>query len=259
MPSAVERYLSNLPYIAAQRGAAWDYGVRRVFAADPDVDTAFADVWEGAGDIHFPAATAPLELVSDSASDAAAGTGARTVTVEGLGGLYQTVSEVVTLSGTTPVATAGGFLRVNRVRVETAGSLGQPAGTLSVRALGAGPVLAVVRPGPYNVGLSSAFTVPRDRTAYIVSAKYSSDDVTTRFHLMLREPGGIFRTLEVFQTGVTPVAPMFAIPVEVQEKTDVKVIAQRPTSETALALVTYDMLIMPKTLSAVRSLGKPAT
>lgn len=259
MPSAVERYLAHLPYIAAQRGAAWGYSVRRVFAADPDVGTAYADVWPGAGDIYFPPAAVALEIFSDSADDSAAGTGARTVVVEGLDSIYDFSSEEIVLNGVTPALSLNNYLRVNQIRVKTAGSIGQAVGTISLREAGAGPVLAVIQPGPYNVGQASNYTVPRDSTAYIVSAKYSSDDVTTRFSLTTRGVGEMWRVVETFQVAGTPVAPEFVVPVEVTEKTDIKLLAVRPTAQTALALVSYDLILMPKTLSAVRSLGRPAT
>lgn len=256
MPNAVERYLASVPYIAIHRGAPWGFAPRRVFAAAPSVGTSYADVWEAEGDLQYPVIIGTVSVASTSALDAAASSGARTVEVEGLGAGYVPLSEVVALDGTTPVVTVGQFLRVNGFKVQTAGAGGAAVGTLTATILG--DVQSVIPPGIQNVALGSHYTVPAGKTAYVVGAKYSSDDGTTRFMLMIRPLGGVFQALEVFQVGTTPAEAPYIVPVQVAEKSDIKVICRRPTSQTALALTTYDLVLAPKTLSAVRSLGNPA-
>lgn len=62
-------------------------GYRRITALgnNPDVDTAGPeDVWSGGGLYPWMTTATALEIVSDSASDTSAGTGARTVLVNGL-------------------------------------------------------------------------------------------------------------------------------------------------------------------------------
>lgn len=62
-------------------------GYRRITALgnNPDMDTGAAeDVWTGGGIYPWPTGSTALEIVSDSANDAAVGTGARTVTINGL-------------------------------------------------------------------------------------------------------------------------------------------------------------------------------
>jgi hypothetical protein len=63
-------------------------GYRRVTAIgnNPDLDTATLpeDIWSGGGQYPWMTGATALEVVSDSANDAAAGTGARTVTINGL-------------------------------------------------------------------------------------------------------------------------------------------------------------------------------
>jgi hypothetical protein len=73
-----------------------------------------------------------LSLVSTSANDAAAGTGARTVVVEYLNGDLDYSFEMVALNGTTPVLTLATDVRwVQAVHVATAGSGGKAAGDIT--------------------------------------------------------------------------------------------------------------------------------
>lgn len=259
MPISVERYLSNLPLIAILRQAPWGFSTKRIFASRGAVGTTFEDVWEGSGNLVYPLAALPVEVVSSDAADTAAGAGAWQVKIDGLDADYKPIDELVLLSGLTPVATTKAFLRVNGAVVMAAGTSGAAVGTLTIQVTGGGDVLSVIPPGPYNTALSSQYTIPANRTAYLIGAKYSSDDQTTRFNLMVRTPGGVFTAVDTFQVGVAPVDPPYFVPIEVTEKSDLKVIARRPTSATSIALVSYDLVLAPKSLSAIRSIGNPAT
>lgn len=258
MTTAVERYLSQVPYIAMLRHAPWGFSVRRIVAAATAVSTDYGDVWEGGGNLAYPASAELLEVVSTSADDNAAGTGARTVQVIGLDANYLEVEETVLLNGLTTVVTAQLYLRVNGFRVVTAGSGGAVAGELTLQASPGGAVRSVISSPSYNTALSSHFTVPAAKTGYIIAAKYTADDQTTRFGLCSRGLGGVFESRDVYQTGGTPTEPPFLIPIEVAEKSDLKVIARRPTVQSALVLVAYDLVLAPKTLAATRSFGQPA-
>lgn len=72
--------------------------------------------------------TAQLYISSSDASDASAGTGARTVTIKGLATDYTDLTEVATLNGTTNATITGSFFRVNEFYVTTAGSGDKNAG-----------------------------------------------------------------------------------------------------------------------------------
>lgn len=74
-----------------------------------------------------------VEWVSSSASDAAAGTGARTVKLYYLTMLGAEATATTTLNGTTAVAGPVDFYRAQRAVVLTVGSGGVPAGNLTLR------------------------------------------------------------------------------------------------------------------------------
>lgn len=70
-------------------------GYRRVTALgnNPDVDTGAAEeIWTAGGIYPFMTAATSLEIVSSSAADDSAGTGARTVLVNGLDAAYAEVA-----------------------------------------------------------------------------------------------------------------------------------------------------------------------
>lgn len=102
-----------------------------------DIDTATApeDVWDAGGLYVFPAAlqaAADIDVQSNSAADAAAGTGARTILVRGLDADYMEQEETITLSGVTPVHSALDYIRFFDIRCVTCGTGGVNAGDINV-------------------------------------------------------------------------------------------------------------------------------
>lgn len=139
---------------------------------NPSIATAGtpADVWEGGGTYPFPVSAQSLEVVSSSANDTAAGTGARTVTIICLDASYvQMAAQVVTLNGTTPVAVPNACLRVNLFTTTTSGSGQSNAGDLTLRVAGGGTTLGLIRAG-YGFSRQCVYTVPAGNTLFISSA-----------------------------------------------------------------------------------------
>lgn len=138
-------------------------GIRRVvfsgFNLDIDTATVPEDVWANGGLIPVPAAAESWEILSSSAADTAAGTGARTIVITTLDADYNEVVQVVTLNGVTPVALTGTHIRINGAVVATVGSGGINAGTLTIRVAGAGATRGVVT-SPEGVLNQAKYTVP---------------------------------------------------------------------------------------------------
>jgi len=96
---------------------------KRLFGRNAAVGTTPETIWESGAAYTWPAAAAVLEITSsDNVADNAAGTGALTVTLEGLDANYLEITETVTMDGQTNADTTLAFLRVNRMFVATAGS-----------------------------------------------------------------------------------------------------------------------------------------
>ncbi len=156
---------------------AWELNVQRGFVPGHRV-TLFVGVAEGVSAVErdvwplqsyrvWPTSAATLSLVSSSADDAAAGTGARSVAVFGLNADYVEISEVVALNGVTPVSTVTAFLRVQTVTSVSVGSTGSNVGTITISHSGNGQ--QVMTPTT-NLARCMAMTVPARHTGFIMDA-----------------------------------------------------------------------------------------
>ena len=150
-----------------------------VVFANPVIDTGSVPetVSPVGGLIALRTAAAVVELVSSSASDAAAGTGARTIEVHGLDADYNEVSETFTMNGATPVVGTTLFFRINHVHVRTAGTGKTNAGYITIQDAGAGTTRSYigVGRGRSEVGV---FTVPAGHTMLAVYWSLASRDGT---------------------------------------------------------------------------------
>ena len=139
-------------------------------------------VWATTGTYAFPTSAAVMKISSGSASDTAAGTGARTVFISGLDANYAPISETVALNGQTQVSTTNSYLRINDFYVLTCGSGATAAGIIYA---GTGSATAGVpstvyslMPTGYNAQTQAIYTVPAGYTAYISSYTFTSNCAT---------------------------------------------------------------------------------
>jgi len=204
------------------------------FGANGAVGTSLETVWVGSSLYTFPAAAAATTISSSSADDASAGTGARTVLVEGLNASYEAVSESASLNGQTGVTLTNQYLRVNKVTVLTAGSGGTSAGSIYV---GTGtvntgvPANIINRTGSSSNESESAFyTVPAGYTAFItrftMSSANSTAEASTRFILRIRPFGGVFGYKAIYNIPGNGIYECeAAYPLAVPEKTDLDILS----------------------------------
>lgn len=119
----------------------------------------------------FPTANESWEIVSDSAADTAAGTGARTALISYLDSDYIRRTSLVTLNGTTPVSIAANCMRHQSCIVVTAGSGRTNAGLLTVRVSGGGATRASVPIG-FSSSRQASFTIPAGFRGYVQGTSY---------------------------------------------------------------------------------------
>jgi hypothetical protein len=124
------------------------------------------DIWEGGGAYPLQSSATKLEILSASANDTAAGTGARTFTISGLDANLVPFSETVTMNGVTPVQTVNSYLRVNGLTIASSGSGGVNAGDVTLRVTGAGATQAIARAG-FGYAKQCVFTVPANTTLLV--------------------------------------------------------------------------------------------
>lgn len=136
-----------------------------------------ASFWYGTGAYPWIPSARTLEIVSTDANDTLAGTGIQKVSVNGLDANYNSITETVSMNGTTAVPLVNQYLRINRMINIQAGSSNVNVGTINLRDAGAGPVRAIipVAPGVGGIGIISqaAFTVPAGFTLIVQSVLLS--------------------------------------------------------------------------------------
>lgn len=128
------------------------------------------------GAYQVPTTAQSLEFVSDSANDAAAGTGAREITVIGLNASWEEKTCVINTNGLTAVPIPIDLIRVYRWYVSKSGTYATSitashAGNLTIRGAGGGTVWDTipVAPLPYGQSVIGAYTIPKGKTGYVLS------------------------------------------------------------------------------------------
>ncbi|MCC7542358.1 MAG: hypothetical protein IT379_39435 [Deltaproteobacteria bacterium] len=146
-----------------------------------DLSTSEHDVWTGGESggtttRAVPSSAGAMSIVSSSADDAAAGTGARSVEIDYLDGDYLEQTKVVALAGATPVVTTELGLRVQRVRVKEAGSGEVNAGAISVSIGGS---LQAHIPAGLGESPQALWTVPAGYQALLLREWIESSSAAT--------------------------------------------------------------------------------
>jgi hypothetical protein len=159
--------------LAAFTGGMPGISVANVIGVNNDIDT--ATVPQGiliqGGLYSWPSAAESWEIVSSSASDAAAGTGARTIRLEVLDAAYAPFVVNVTLNGTTPVAVAGSWFRVNDMRITGAvGSSESNVGTITLRVAGGGATRSQMAASKGRAQ-QAIYTIPAGLTGFASHSK----------------------------------------------------------------------------------------
>ena len=198
------------------------------FGSNLSIDTGSAPetIWSTGGLYVFPASSGSISVVSSSANDTAAGTGARTIIVEGLNEDYEEITETFTMDGVNPVSSSlwNNWLRVYRAFVTTAGTSEVNAGEITIT-LGAITVATI----PVDLGQTqmAIFTIPQDKKGYIVSItgsilKSGGTGRSANVGFYCRE-NGVRRLIYEFTvetTGSTTFTKFFKSPLVCNEKTD---------------------------------------
>lgn len=197
-----------------------------VFGYNPDVDTSEESVWPDGGTIPHPTSASVLKISSSSANDTSAGTGARTVFIEGLNGDYSVVSEIVILNGQTAVNTTNSYLYVNSFYVVTAGSGGENAGNINAGTgtvtSGVPAVLYDIIAVGYNSRTTGHYCVPAGYTGYLIqgvfSAGQASGSTAVTGFLKQHGPDGILRVGAVTTVNNSTADYLFEMPFQILEK-----------------------------------------
>jgi len=186
MPVAMEVLKGNIP----------GHSFVHVNGHNPDVGTSSETVWAEGGVVSFPTSSSTMTVSSSDVDDTSAGSGVRTVEIKGLSGGVE-LTEIITLNGQTAVTTVNSFERINFMKGLTAGATGSNEGIVYIGTgtVTAGKPAAVVNlmEAATNMSSSGFFTVPIDRTAFLIQVISSAEgNKVAMLEAFSRRPGGLF-------------------------------------------------------------------
>jgi hypothetical protein len=250
--SSVTRQGAYEPFeLQVSRGQIQGHRNVTVFGFNPDVDTTQVSVWPLPSLITFPAAALQMTVSSASANDTSAGTGARTIVVQGLDANYNEVTETVTMNGQTAVTMTASLIRVNYAYVATAGSGNSAAGDIYI---GTGTVTAGVPATvydiikfDYNTTITGSYTVPAGYTAYVSQGLFSAGQAggsnQIQGRLLTRGTDNIRRTAAVTSINNGVADYKFEYPLAVPEKTTLEATAVGSSNNNAVSTMFILVLI----------------
>ena len=219
---------------------------------NPDVDAAEEDLWYVGGGYVFPPTQMQMEVVSSSTDDDSTGTGAQTVYLEYLTNTFAQKTEIITLDGTTPVATtATDIYRVNRLRVKTAGTGNKAAGAIDIRNIVTPTTIYSRIPAGFTVARNSIYTVPVGYALFLTQLTYSCGNSQggrfCRFSMRANYleqtqtlTGSIFHPFSEIGVQDGPFTITYDVPMKFPAGCDIRVVAQGDaTNADALCSVQY--------------------
>jgi len=254
---AISRHFSNThlaEMVDISEGRVLKTSYIHKFGRNPSIGGAPETVWMNGGIYTYLTSPSTVYVSSDNGNDAAGGTGARTVTVQGLDVNYNSVEETLTVGGS--VSTVE-FLRVFRAFVVEAGSVGTNIGNVlvSTGAGGGGTVLADI--GTIGTGSTfglgqtqlSLYTIPANCTGYLTTwnvgiGAYNSS-ATVSLYTRVYDNGNLgFRTRDIMDVPGGYHTRNYDIPIHIPAKTDIEVRAIASTGTTVSA--SFDLITVRK-------------
>jgi hypothetical protein len=234
--------------------AVHKYGSVTIAGADT-----WEDVWTQGGNHTFQSSAVTMGVSSASTDDDAAGTGARTLEIQGLDADYALQTETVTLDGQTKVESANKYLRVFRAKVLTAGSGGNNAGKLYIYDTSdsvvagvpqtASKIVAVIE-AEYGQTQMAIYTIPAGCTGFLVSRYISLSQRANQYcdvEFLVKPNGGawLHKTLDGFAQDPVSLVRDYPIPLpgDLSEKTDIRFRARSSTTGAVIA-VEFDLLLV---------------
>jgi len=150
-----------------------------IFAFSNSVGTGRKTIWDGLPNTYAFPTTATTMAISTTAVTADSGA---VVSIAGLDGNWNLISESVTLDGVTPVATSNSFYRINNISMITPG-VGQITNVGTIAAAYNSTTYAQINP---SIGTSQAgfYSVPSGWSLYVYAVDcYSGDAVVSNKYI----------------------------------------------------------------------------
>jgi len=242
--------ISNF-YLNVAKGEVNRHSVIHKFGRNPAVSTSsFSTIWNGGGVYTgFNAISAEIvELYSDDVDDGNSSTGLNTIRIFGLDADWHEQYEDVDLNGTNSVYSTLSYIRLDRAKGLDAGASGHNEGDITIRqSVTIANVFAVV-PATYNSTMIAAYTIPADKTGYLMSlstALSNKNAAVVEVRFQIKQPGNVFTVggeAAMNSVGSGFATFPFPVPIKIQEKTDIYIEGEASASVAVSAFM--DILLV---------------
>jgi len=150
-----------------------------IIGANPSVGTGASEtIWEEGGAYVFPTSASTMTVSSSDANDTSAGTGCRTILIQGLDTNYLEIQEFVSMNGQSAVTTSNSYLRINAMTCFTSGSSLENAGIIYI---GTGTVTSGKPATVYGrvsagegISHSAVYTVPASKNFFLIRGSFGA-------------------------------------------------------------------------------------
>jgi hypothetical protein len=212
---------NNVPFgLSVQKGLINNFDGVHKFGLNTAVGTSFETIWDGNNTYTYPSSAGTATATSsDTASD---NTG--TVKIFGLDSNYDLAEETLTIGGS---AGSTSFIRVFRAFMVSANTGTGNVGVITITV--SSTTVAQIRAG-YGQTLMCVYTVPRKYNAYLMQIDVgSSKDLENEIRFITKKingVGSVFTTKAFITTRGGFVEKNYAVPVKIEEKTDIELIGK---------------------------------
>ena len=212
---------NNVPFgLSIQKGLINNFDGVHKFGLNTAVGSSFETIWDGNNTYTYPSsASTATATSSDTSSD---NTG--TVKIFGLDSNYDLAEETLTIGGS---AGSTSFIRVFRAVMISANTGTGNVGVITITV--SSTTVAQIRAG-YGQSLMCIYTVPRKYNAYLMQIDVgSSKDLENEIRFITKKingSGDVFTTKAFITTRGGFVEKNYAVPVKIEEKTDVELIGK---------------------------------
>ena len=233
-------------YLAVSQGEVEGYSNVSKFGYNSAVGSAaFEVIWETGGQYPYQSTAVAVDVVSDDVADDVAGTGARTLKIQGLDGDYNLAEETINMDGTTTVTTTQTFLRVFRASVETAGTSKTNEGDITIEYAGGSDVAATIT-AENGQTLMAIYTIPAGKTGYVLAINVSTGKDQEELYKLLTRNNTVtdaaFQTKEFLETRGGFINFSKVAITKITEKTDIEL--QAKSSSTSSASGGFELILV---------------
>jgi hypothetical protein len=217
------------------------------FGYNGAIGTSYETIWTDSNLMPYVSIANNMVVTSSSSDDDVGGTGAQTITVEGLDENYNPVSAVFNMNGTgNSTNTSVSFLRAYRAFINTVGSGDFNQGVIS-GSLSGNNIIHILT--GENQTLQANFTTAANTTAFITDIHLSSgkENKTGLFRLVVRDnrtPNKPFLNKQLVELYRDSTTVEYPVPLKIPEKHDIEIQCKNLDASTLSASATFNLTIV---------------